>query len=182
MNVGEPKLAFARIFMDFKLFASRRVGVSFERNWGESRATKGGPFRPASPGWRIWSSLIRCCSGTSRLERDTKPWLLLGVSTYRTHVPCVRRKYPHTERRRSTPWSTCRMYANYVQGGKEGTTPWREPVTGRQAVESISLYSRINHDIIFYGSWCNYVSSPRQTIWNFSKFFISLFRSVNSKR
>lgn len=73
---------------------------------------------------------------------NTGPPSWHGVSTASSckhvHVHCTRRRSTQA-RKRSAARSTCRMFANCVQRGKGGTTPWREPVTDRQSSQYLYI-------------------------------------------
>lgn len=134
--------------ISFKLFATG--DFTWKKSTGKSRATKSGVVCPDHyPQTNDFEALWYEVARERRLFAVTRSLGCVFVQTL-THGHSYTKKI-HAGRRRSTARSTCRMYANCVQRGEEGTTPWREAVSDRQS-SPISLYSRIKDDIIFYGA------------------------------
>lgn len=110
-----------------------------EFSWTKSKERKASPFgSPSIPlARRFWSSLIRCFARET--SSDTKSWLHLRRDAYTR----TRRKYRERLEGRARAGCTRTMYKR----GKEGTTPWREPVTSRQS--SRYLYIVASRMILF---------------------------------
>lgn len=134
-------VSWQRIFSDipFRLYHDK----SFREVGKVERAIPSG-----SPSPRFSSSLIRDVSLESarRLSSVTRSRLgyVFVVNTYLHEA-----RFTQGQESVAAAQSTCRMYANCVQRGRRESHPLKRGCH-RQAVESISLYSRIDDDIIFY--------------------------------